>query len=112
MSWLGPEPIIEETQIAETIETELLIAGGGTGGLTTAASAVELGLKVLLIETKKAFTPLRKEIGAVGSRIQKTEGVDIDIQELVRQHVMYSSAYIDQKLSLIWALESGEMMDW
>ncbi|MBN1831132.1 MAG: FAD-binding protein [Deltaproteobacteria bacterium] len=112
MDWLSQEPIIEETQIVETIETELLIAGGGTGGLTAAASAAELGLRVLLIEIKKAFTPLRKEIGAVGSRIQKSEGVDIDIQELVRQHVMYSSAYIDQKLPLIWACESGEMMDW
>jgi hypothetical protein len=112
MSWLGPEPIIPETQIAETIETELLIAGGGTGGITAAASAAELGLRVLLIEMKKSFTPLRKEIGAVGSRIQRSEGVDIDIRELVRQHVMYSSAYIDQKLPLIWARESGEMMDW
>jgi hypothetical protein len=112
MGWLGPEPTIEDSQVAETIETELLIAGGGTGGLTAAASAADLGLKVLLIEIKKSFTPLRKEIGAIGSRIQKTEGVDIDIQELIRQHVMYSSAYIDQKLSLIWALESGEMMDW
>jgi fumarate reductase flavoprotein subunit len=112
MSWLGMEPIIEETQIAETIETELLIAGGGTGGLTAAASAAELGVKVILIEIKKALTPLRKEIGAIDSRIQKSEGVHIDIQELVRQHVMYSSAYIDQNLPLIWALESGEMMDW
>ena len=112
MRWLGPEPIIEETQIADGIETELLIVGGGTSGLIAAASAAEWGLKVLLIEIKKAFTPLRKEIGAVGSRIQKKEGVDIDIHELVRQHVMYSSAYIDQKLTLIWARESGEMMDW
>jgi fumarate reductase flavoprotein subunit len=112
MNWLGPEPNIKESQIAETIETELLIVGGGTGGLTAAASAAELGLEVLLIEIKKAFTPLRKEIGAVDSRIQKREGVKIDIQELVRQHIMYSSAYIDQKLPLIWARESGEMMDW
>jgi succinate dehydrogenase/fumarate reductase flavoprotein subunit len=112
MSWLGPEPVIEDSQVAETIETEVLIAGGGSAGLTAAAAAAELGLKVLLIEIKSAFTPMRKEIGVVGSRIQKEEGADIDIQEIVRQHVMYSSAYIDQKLSLIWARESGEMMDW
>lgn len=30
----------------------------------------------------------------------------------MRQHVMYSCAYIDQKLPLIWARESGAMMDW
>ena len=112
MSWLGKEPVIEETQISETIHTEVLIAGGGTGGLTAAASAAELGLKVLLIEIKRNFTPMRKEIGAVGSRIQKAEGAEIDIQELARQHVMYNAGYIDQRLPLLWARESGEMMDW
>ena len=112
MSWLGKEPDIGESLISETIESEVLIVGGGSSGLTAAASAAELGLKVLLIEIKKVFTPMRKEIGAVGSRIQKSEGVEIDIHELVRQQVMYSGAYIDQKLPLIWARESGEMMDW
>lgn len=112
MRWLGKEPVIEEKQISGTINTEVLVAGGGTGGLTAAASAAELGLKVLLIEIRKHFTPMRKEIGAVGSRIQKAEGADINIQELVRQQVMYASAYIDQKLPLLWARESGEMLDW
>ena len=111
-SWLGKEPVIKESQITQTLETEVLIAGGGSGGLTAAAAAAELGLKVLLIEIKRFFTPIRKEIGAVGSRIQKAEGVDIDIYELVRQQVMYASAFIDQKLPLIWARESGAMMDW
>jgi hypothetical protein len=112
MSWLGAEPVIEDSRIAGTIETEVFIAGGGTGGLTAAASAAELGLKVLLTEIKRSFTPMRKEIGAVGSSIQKAEGVDIDIRELVRQQVMYASGYIDQKLPLIWARESGAMLDW
>ena len=112
MSWLGAEPVVENSQIAETIETDVLIVGGGSSGLTAAASAAELGQKVLLIEIRKGFTPMRKEIAAVGSRIQKAEGVEIDIHEIVRQQVMYGSAYIDQKLPLIWARESGEMMDW
>jgi len=112
MRWLGSEPEIGDEQIAETIETVLLIAGGGSAGLVAAATAAELGVKVLLIEIKKTFTPIRKEIGAVGSRIQKAEGVEIDIQELVRQHVMYNAGYVDQKLPLIWARESGEMIDW
>jgi len=108
MRWLGSEPEIGDEQIAETIETELLIAGGGSAGLVAAATAAELGVKVLLIEIKKTFTPIRKEIGAVGSRIQKAEGVEIDIQELVRQHVMYNAGYVDQKLPLIWAGRAGK----
>ncbi len=112
LNWLGEEPVVGEEEITETIETEVLIAGGGSAGLTAAAAAAELGLRVLLLEIRRFFTPMRKEIGAVGSRIQKAEGVDIDIRELVRQQVMYADGYIDQRLPLIWARESGEMMDW
>ncbi len=112
LSWLGDAPSIKDKEITGTIETQVLIAGGGSAGLTAAATAAELGLKVLLIEAKRFFTPMRKEIGAVGSRIQKAEDIEIDIGEMVRQQVMYASAYIDQKLPLIWARESGEMMDW
>ena len=110
--WLGNEPDIDAALITETLDTEVLIAGGGSGGLTAAATAAELGLKVLLIEIKRIFTPMRKEIGVVGSRIQKAEGVEIDIYELARQQVMYNAGYINQELPLIWARESGETMDW
>jgi fumarate reductase flavoprotein subunit len=112
LTWLGEEPVIRESEIAETADTEVLIIGGGSSGLTAAATAAELGLKTLLIEIRRHFTPMRKEIGAVGSRIQKAEGVEIDIQELARQQVMYAGAFIDQRLPLVWARESGEMMDW
>lgn len=112
MSWLDTEPVVEDSNISETLESDVLIVGGGSSGLTAAASAVELGLKVVLIEIRKVFTPMRKEIAAVGSRIQKAEGVKIDIHELVRQQVMYGSGYIDEKLPFMWATESGEMMDW
>jgi ASC-1-like (ASCH) protein len=111
-SWLGTAPDTDGNIIGETLNTQVLIVGGGTTGLTAAASCAELGLDVLLIEIKRNFAPMRKEIGAIGSRIQKEEGVDIDAGEVVRQMLMYSSSYIDQKLPLIWARESGEMLDW
>ncbi|MDR0817468.1 MAG: FAD-binding protein, partial [Clostridiales Family XIII bacterium] len=110
--WLEAEPEIDVDLCGETLNTEVLIVGGGTTGLTAAASCAELGLDTLLIEINKHFVPMRKEIGAIGSRIQKEEGVNIDANEVVRQMLMYSSSYIDQTLPLIWARESGEMLDW
>ncbi|MFR7404084.1 MAG: hypothetical protein ACLUW6_05540 [Coriobacteriaceae bacterium] len=32
-SWLGAPPVIDEADIAETIDTEVLVVGMGTGGI-------------------------------------------------------------------------------
>lgn len=34
--WLGSEPTVQESDIVETIDTEFLIVGAGTGGLFAA----------------------------------------------------------------------------
>ncbi len=111
-AWLGEEPEIPESEITETLDTELLVVGAGITGLTATATAAELGVKTLLIEINKICTPVRKEIGVVGSRIQKAENNNIDIHEIVREMVMYGAAYVDQRLLYIWARESGEAVDW
>jgi len=49
-SWeVVPEPIAE-SEIVETIDTEVLIIGGGYSGVCCAASCAEQGLKVTLVE--------------------------------------------------------------
>ena len=110
--WLGAPPSIPAEAIAETIDTELLVVGAGMTGLTAMATAAELGVKTLLIEVNKKCTPIRKEIGAIGSRLQKKEHNEIDIHEIVKQMVMYGSSYVDQRLLYLWARESGEAIDW
>ena len=47
--WLGQEPQIEASSIKETLETEVLIVGAGTGGMFAACSAAENGAKVLVV---------------------------------------------------------------
>ncbi len=110
--WLGKEPVIEDAQIDETIETEVLIAGGGTGGLTAAASAAELGIKNTPDrDQKKLYADAE---GDRGRRLADSEGRG-------RRH-RYPGAgspaghvcvgLYRPKAPVIWARESGEMMDW
>ena len=40
-AWLGKEPEIDDSEIVETLDTEVLVVGGGTGGLFAACSAGE-----------------------------------------------------------------------
>lgn len=50
LDWLGTAPVIAESEIAETLETEVLVCGAGNSGLMTAARAASAGAKVLVIE--------------------------------------------------------------
>ena len=94
------------------IETELLICGGGVAGLTAFAYASELGADVLLIEKNAHASQMHNDLAAIGSTQQREQGVEVDVDELVRQMAMYSAGYANQALVRIWAQESGEMADW
>lgn len=49
-SWeVAPEPI-PDSEITQTVETEVLVIGGGYSGVCTVASCAEQGLKVILVE--------------------------------------------------------------
>lgn len=109
--WLGAEPEIAEGDIAETIETEVLVVGGGTGGLFAASSAAEAGAKVLVID-KFTSGGIRNDIGAINSRYQQETGTVIDVQEIVREAYHYASGYIVPDLQYLWAEKSGETVDW
>ena len=43
--WLGTAPVIADSDIVDTFETEVLVVGGGTGGLFAACSAPFYGAK-------------------------------------------------------------------
>ena len=111
-NWPGEEPDIDAEQIRIAAETEMLVIGGGLGGLVCAASGAESGVKTLLIEKRAMFAHTKNEFGGLGSRLQKQAGSVTDKWELIRDARMYNSNYMDEKLWRLWADESGETIDW
>ena len=75
--WLGTAPVIADSDIVDTFETEVLVVGGGTGGLFAACSAAENGAKTLVID-KVTSGGIRDDLGAIDSRYQKEWGTKID----------------------------------
>ena len=115
--WLGEAPEIAEADITETLDTEVLVVGCGTGGWITAMTAAEEGAKVLVVEKGENPTGIREDIGAIDSKIQLAEiekdpGLAIDKMEALQELVRYSSGYVDSDLIKVWINESGEMVDW
>ena len=115
--WLGEAPEIAEGDISETLDTEVLVVGCGTGGWITAMTAAEEGAKVLVVEKRETPTGIRHDIGAIDSRLQK-ESIEadpkfaIDKMEALQEIVRYGGGYVDSDLIKVWANESAELVDW
>lgn len=111
-NWLGSEPVIADGDIAKTIETEVLVIGGGTSGLFAACSATENGAATLVIDKSSSTPGVRGTIGAIGSRAAIADNCAIDKFEIVKDMDRYALQHCDSRLHLLWADESGDTVNW
>lgn len=131
--WNGRAPEIPDTEISETIETEVLICGAGNAGMMAAISSARQGAKTLVIEKNKKVGFIKPYMGAVGTRAQEAAGdkARIDKEEVIQELLNYGKkcteanpAYpgytgsryqgsnpVDEKLIRLWADKSGEAFD-
>ena len=116
-SWLGSAPEIAESDITETIDTEVVVVGCRTGGLPAVISAAENGAKVLGIEQMSAIATPREDLGAINSRYQlaafeEFPQFEIDKMEAMEDIVRHANGFVNYDLIKLWADESGAMIDW
>ena len=115
--WLGEAPAVAEGDITETLETEILVVGCGTGGIMATMTAAEQGAKVLVIEKRETPTGIREDIGAINSRLQlesfaQYPEFEIDKDEALHEILRYAGGYVDSDLIKVWINNSGELVDW
>ena len=110
--WLGQEPQIDAEAIKETLETEVLVVGAGTGGMFAACSAAENGAKVLVVEKYPTGGGIRDDLGAINSRYQKEWGTQIDKFDYITEMTHIANGHLDQRLVKLFCEESGETIDW
>lgn len=108
--WLGKEPEIKD--ISETVESDVIVIGAGTGGAYAAASCLEKKLKVVILEKNAMVATLRNDWGSIGSKWQLEEKAKLDAATILHYHQMYSANRIDSRLPKIWLKESGAAIDW
>ena len=115
--WLGQAPEVAESDITETVDTEVLVVGCGTGGWIAAMTAAEEGAKVLVVEKAETPTKIKEDIGAIDSKLQLASFEEfpefkIDKTEAMLEIVRYASGYADSDLIKVWEDNSGELVDW
>lgn len=112
-AWLGEAPSIADADCKETVDCEVLVIGAGTAGYFAAASAAESGAKTLLIEKGGNGDAIRSSaLGAVNSKLQQAQGVDIDVMDIVNDMDHYALGRCNSSLIRKWAENSGEAIDW
>ena len=105
-----PDPI-PESEIVETIEADVVIAGAGIAGANAASAAAREGAKVVVLEKASTFTYHGMDNGAVGSKWQKEQGIDIDRMEVLKLKSEWDHHKLNQDLFKVWLYRSGDVFD-
>lgn len=110
VDWLGEPPVIDEADIADTIDVDVLVCGAGTAGIFAAAKAAVEGLNVLAIDHGN-HTEIKSAIGSIDNSYQREAGVVFDKNEILNDMERYAIAGTDRRILNVWADRSGEAVD-
>lgn len=114
-SWrTAPDPI-DESSITNTQEADVIIVGGGIAGVSTAASALENGLSVIVLEKNEQPRMTGLDFGCVNPQIAIDAGLELseeDIHTMTREWVALSANRARADIVLNFIRNSGAAIDW
>ena len=93
------------------IACDVAIIGAGIAGCASAQSAAEAGAKVVVVERASTVTAHGLDVGAIGSRLQKASGVEIDPLEAARLIYAWGQSKANYDLIRVYTDQSGKVMD-
>ena len=111
-SWETPPAKIPESEIAETVTTEVLVIGGGISGLAGAARCADKGLKVIVLDKREKTLALAGQIAAVNSRVMAEKGIVIDKKMLAADWLKMSGSRVQEDLLWLFLNRSAEGFHW
>ena len=107
-----PDPIAAD-QITETVDTEVLVIGGGYSGACCALSAAENGAKVVLVEKDAVLNGHGVGgTGAIASRALDDLGLKFDKSLEMERWVSTCGNRCRESLVAKWFRESERCMNW
>lgn len=109
---IAPDPI-PESDIANTVEAEIIIVGAGVSGLVTANAAVENGAEVVLIAASSSPVFRGGSFHSHTSRYMQEAGFDsYDVTPFYKREMSNASYNIDQDKWYKFYNNSEEAMNW
>jgi fumarate reductase flavoprotein subunit len=108
---IPPEPI-PDSKITTTLEADVVIIGAGVAGLSAARAAAEAGASVIVIEKAKTYQYRSGGYGIIGSKVQKSIGMDVDKNAAILESLKQMGYRAEQRMWKYWADHSGAAFDW
>lgn len=103
---IAPDPV-DESEISETIETDLAIVGGGQSGVFAAITAAELGARAVVLQKNETVFTHGWAVRPFGSEIIP----DNDPQEMLKSLSDANVGLTDTRLIKLYLDNSGETVD-
>lgn len=104
------------SKAADTLECDIVVLGGGAGGLGAAVKAAQMGARVILLEKASDLggsTAGTEGMFGWGSSLQHETNVEMPlVAELIEDELVYSNYRIDAALWKRFINASGKSVDW
>lgn len=111
-SWeTPPEPIAEEL-ITETVETDVVVIGGGISGLAASTRLLQKGLSVILLDKCAAAGGHGWQVAALDSDLMRERGKHIDKYEFVRNWLEVSGNQPNEDMLWLFVNNSPKVIAW
>jgi fumarate reductase flavoprotein subunit len=99
------------------LSADICIIGAASAGLIAAATAVEAGVKNIIILEKMKVTGGTTNVGVAGqfsveSPVQKRLGIDISMDDMYKHHMDMMTWNCNAKLVRNWYTTTGTVVDW
>lgn len=111
--WMGQDPQIADEDMAETVETDVIVVGAGVAGSVAACAAVESGARVIMLDKGVINHIGGPACSMLNSKFQLSQGMDeYDPTQQLYELVRESNWSANTALIALWAYHSGEILDW
>ncbi len=110
-SWRDrPAPI---TDIAETVDADVVVVGAGIGGVCSVLKAAQEGVKTVCLQKSPYVLTHGGNFGAINDRFQKEAGnPEIDPMDILQHHLKYNNYRPQFDFAKVIFAESAETLEW
>lgn len=112
--WLGTAPVIDDSQIVETVDADIVVVGGGHAGTQCALAAAQAGANVVVLEAQAedVYWFFGNDIAAFNGEFMTSHGFGgYDLGEVVQEMVDHGCGRVSPELLRRFVYNSGETFD-